>query len=335
VTTPGRVRHAVAAPWNWIGHTLSNAWGIANVFDLAWLRPTPGGLLEEHHPFVTGRPRPDQEPIWPRNVLYRSRPSEVALSADLAVVHAVMDHMRGMVAASAVAAGRPRGKRTRMPPAINYIHGPVHYNGVSVLFDDVPDATRHLTDVRFLTELRRFIAAERREITVILRERDYDREALATLACLSRTVLPFWANPNGNKRRVHWGVPAPYPNINVITGEWIGDTRMLLTAAGRARVARPPIEADRWFVGDGWGAGRDGFLWPERWLAWVTGRRVVARGDRGGMYFTDARRLKLGFRYDPDRLPSLADRLAERAWSRINRMVARASSPRDRAATRR
>lgn len=335
MTSMAQLRHVAAAPGNWIGHVLSNAWGIANVFDLAWLRPTPGGLLAADHPFVTGRPGPDGELVWSRNLLYRSRAGAVPLAADREVVHAVMDYMRGMAALSAATNERPRGKRTRMPPAVNYIHGPVHYNGVSILFDDVEDAARHLTDARFIAELRRFIAAERREITVILRGRDYDREALATLACLARTVLPYWANPNGNKRRVHWGVPAPYPNINVITGAWIRDTRMLLTAVGRARVARPPIDADRWFVCEGWGVGRSDFALPERWLASVTGRRVLARGDRGGMYFTDARRLKKGFLYDPDRLPSLADRVAERAWRSVSGMIARASVPGDPAARRR
>lgn len=316
------LRHYVAAPKNWVGHLLSNAWGVANVFDLAWLRPTPGGLLASDHPFITGAATEDGAPIWPRNLVFRTRASDITLETDLQIVNAVMDYMRNMASLSCSHPDRPHGKRTRMPPAVNYIHGPVHYNGVTLLFDDVPDVVRHFTDPRFVAEIRRFIAEENREITLILRNRDYDRDELATLACFTKTVLPYWANPNGNKRRVHWGVPAPYPNINLITGAWVRDTRMLLTAEGRARVARSPVARGRYFADGNYGTGWSEFLWPEIWLSRLTTRRVLARGERGGMYFTDARRLKQGFLYDPERLPTLSARVLERMRDGVRRQLA-------------
>ena len=325
-----KLRHCAGAPKNWLGHSLSNTWGVANVFDLTWLRPTPGGLLASDHPFITGKALDDGEPIWPRNLLFRSRASQLPLEADLQIVVAVMNYMRNMTALSSSQPDRPHGNRTRMPPAVNYIHGPVHYNGVTMLFDDVGDVVRHFTDCRFTAEVRRFIAEQQREITLILRDRDYDRDELATLACFTKTVLPYWANPNGNKRRVHWGVPAPYPNINLITGAWIGDTRLLLTAAGRARVARSPIPRGRYFTGE-YGTGWSEFLWPEIWLSRLTTRRVLVRGEKGGMYFTDARKLKEGFLYDPEHLPRLHERIIERARDGFRRRVARVFDPKTKA----
>src|SRR6185369_5760331 len=101
-----------------------------------------------------------------------------------------------------------------------------------------------------------------RELVVILRDRQYDRDALAGLACFFRTRLPFWANPNGNKPRIQWGVPAPYPNINVITGAWIADTRALVASPGSLDVVRPPVGPGRYFQDGpytgGWRGSRRG-----------------------------------------------------------------------------
>ena len=146
---------------------------------------------------------------------------------------------------------RGRGRHTacraacRLP--INLLHGPVHFHAISLLFDDVPDAVQHFTDSRFLREVKRCVREQKRELVVILRDRQYDRDALAGLACFFRTRLPFWANPNGNKQRIQWGVPAPYPNINVITGAWIADTRALVATRGSRDVVRAPVGPGRYF----------------------------------------------------------------------------------------
>jgi len=307
---------------HWAAHVLSNTRGILTVFDLVWLRRTPGGLLDITHPFATGIDPRTGRRVWRDNLLYRSRAAAIALDDDVAIVERVMDFMRGRVEQCAARPGAPHGVPSRMPPAINLLHGPVHFHAVSLLFDDVPDAVQHFTDARFLREVKRCVREQRRELVVILRNRQYDRDALAGLACFFRTRLPFWANPNGNKPRIQWGVPAPYPNINVITGAWIADTRALVASPGSLDVVRPPVGAGRYFQDGPYTGGWRELLFPERWLARLTTRRVAARGEKGNLYFTDNRELRAGFRYDPAAPPTLGQRLLKRARTRLRRVHA-------------
>jgi len=46
---------------------------------------------------------------------------------------------------------------------------------------------------------------------------------------------------------------------------------------------------------------------------------VEARGEKGNLFFTDARRLKAGFLYNPAALPTLRRRLLERAHTCLSR----------------
>jgi hypothetical protein len=311
--------HIMAAPARWVGHVVSNTRGIWTVFELVWLRRTPGGIIDVTHPFATGIDPRTGLRVWRENLLYRSRAVEVPLEDDVAIVERVMDFMRSRVAQSAARPGAPNGVPTRMPPAVNLLHGPVHFNGVSLLFDDVADTVQHFTDRRFLREVKRCIREQKRELVVILRRRDYDRDALAGLACFVRTRLPFWANPNGNKKTIQWGVPAPYPNINVITGAWIADTRALLATRGSLDVVRPPVGSGRYFRDGPYTGGWREMLFPERWLARFTTWRVQSRGEKGNLYFTDLRELRAGFRYDPAAPPTLIQRLFKRALTRLCR----------------
>jgi hypothetical protein len=63
-------------------------------------------------------------------------------------------------------------------------------------------------------------------------------------------------------------------------------------------------------------------LFPERWLARLTTRRVESRGEKGNLYFTDNRELRAGFRYDPAAPPTLGQRLLKRARTRLRRVPA-------------
>jgi hypothetical protein len=319
--TRDQIRHVALAPFHWAGHVFSNTHGILTVFDLAWLRRTPGGVIAITHPFATGIDPRTGRLVWRENLLYRSRAPDVPFEDDVAIIERVMDFMRGLAARSAGRPGAPHGMPSRMPPAINLLHGPVHFHAISLLFDDVPDAVQHFTDPRFLREVKRCVRDERREIVVVLRQRDYDRNALAGLACFFRTRLPFWANPNGNKERIQWGVPAPYPNINVITGAWIADTRALVASRGSLGVVRPPVGPGRYFQNGPYCDGWRELLFPERWLARFTTWRVAARGEKGNLYFTDARELRTGFRYDPAAPPSLAQRLSTRLCRWVSRRI--------------
>jgi hypothetical protein len=320
--TRAQVRHVAVAPVRWAGHVVSNSRGIWTVFDLVWLRRTLGGIIDITHPFATGIDPRTGRRVWRENLLYRSRAGEIPLEQDVAIVERVMDFMRRRVVQSAARPGAPHGVPSRMPPAINLLHGPVHFNGISLVFDDVPDVVQHFTDSRFLREVRRCVREQNRELIVILRQREYDRETLAGLAGFFRTRLPFWANPNGPKKQIQWGVPAPNPNVNVITGAWIADTRALLAMPGSLDVVRPPVGAGRYFQDGPYTAGWRELLFPERWLARFTTWRVESRGEKGPLFFTDNVGLRAGFRYDPAAPPTLAHRLLKRARKHLRRVHA-------------
>lgn len=304
-----RLRHCARALPTWVAHYLSNTWGILNVFDLVWLRPMPGGLVESSHPFSTGLSPETGEPIWRSNRLFATEPTSSEFESDELILGKTIDYVRTMFAQSTATRAAPKGRTAPMPPAINLLHGPVHYNGVTLLFNEPREAARHFSDRRFVRELRRFIDREKREIMVVFREREYDPDDLALFTCLARTVLPYWANPNGNKRRMHWGVPSPYPLVNIITGNWIRETRMLLSESGRANVARPPMPSGSYFEQGPYDGGWEDYLLPERLLAGFTSWRVKIRKQQGGVYFISVADRKAGLRFDPHDLPTLSDRL--------------------------
>ena len=310
-----KVRHFARALPTWVGHYLSNSWGILNVFDLAWLRPIPGGLVDASHPFATGISPESGELIWDENLLFSTERTSEHADSDSVIIHKVMKAVRGIFSLSTSSEKYPNGRSAAMPPGINLLHGPVHYNGASLLFNDTREAMRHFSDRRFVRELRRFIDTEKREIIVIFREREYDREDLALFTCFVRTVFPYWANPNGNKPRIHWGVPGPYPVVNLITGNWIRDTRMLLSESGREVVARPPIPRDAYFQEGPYDRGWENYMRPEKLLSAFTSWRVGLRGEQGGVYFFNMVERRAGVRFDPNELPTLFGRLKDK-WQK-------------------
>ena len=306
------LRHYVMALPNWLAHNVHNSWGILNVFDLVWLRPMPGGLLPIDHPLATGISADTGELIWDRNCVFATAPLEGASEDDRDILHRVMTFISSMVQRSSASSVSEVGIPSRMPPAINFIHGSVHYNGASMLFNDIPEAVRHFSDPDFKREIWRLLLTEGRDLTIIFRCVEYDRDELALFSCFMKTIFPFFGNPNGPKKRIHWGTPSPYPVYNLIAGYWIRDTRKLLTAEGRASVARPPIPAHTYFLDKKYDGGWSEFRLPEKLLDRFTSWRIHIRGAQGGVYFVDAIKLKSGFRFDPSTLPTLRDRLREK-----------------------
>jgi hypothetical protein len=300
------VLYCLLAPLNWIGHNIHNSYGIAHVFDLTWLRPVGGGLIPNDHPYATGIDPKDGESLWYKNMIYQSPRKKEFKQTDEEIVEKVMSFLSRMVSASASTELHPKGKKDRMPPAVNYIHGTVHANGVSLVFDDFKDALAHFTCPNFLKDFNKMIHTEKREPTIIFRDRNYDPE--------EKSKFPFFGNPNGNKKRLHWGTPAPYPVFNLITGYWIHATQALRTEEGRRTCVRPAIEKNLYLQGANYGTGRNEYLWPEKFWASFTDNRIKARGDRGGVYFTDKRKLDNGFRYDPENLITLKERMNEKMF---------------------
>lgn len=292
-------RYYAALPGVYRGQVLSNLRGIYNVVDMIWLRPVRGGAIPSTHPFCTGAQSQSVRPIWVDNLVFATprrnadpqQPLKLRAESDEAILTRVGRFMAAMVGKAAASDGYPEGRPNRMPPAVNYLHGAVHYNGGWFLFNDFPEAIEHLSDRRFRKELHRFVKIEKREPLFVFRDRGYDPEAFARYVCFMRSVLPWFSNSNGPKRRVLWGNPAPYAVVNIITGHWIDDTRRLLDPSQSDFVARPPIERGLYFRARyrGW---RSEVLWPEKLLATLTDRRIRLRGAKENLYFVDARKLR-------------------------------------------
>lgn len=316
------VRYYAALPGIYARQVASNLRGIYHVSDMIWLRPVRGGAIGPDHPCCTGAQPGTDRPVWVDNLVYASprrdhwgAPKRTLWpESDRDILRRVGRFMAAMVANSAATAEHPHGRESRMPPAINYLHGPVHYNGGWFLFNDFAEAIVHVSDPAFRAELHRFVELEKREPLFVFRDRDYDRAEFARFVCFLRSVLPWFSNSNGPKKRVLWGNPAPYAVVNLITGNWIRDTRMLLDPIMRDLVPRPPIEPGLYFQGTyrGW---RRHVLWPERLLARLTERRIRLRGGKGNLYFVDARALRQRSRTraTPSPSPVRTDRRTERA----------------------
>lgn len=295
----------------WTILTIHNIWGILNVFYITWVNPMKGGLLPENHPFATGINPETGETIWKSNLVFASNRKRNFKETDEEILESVGNYMRGMVNKSVATKVNPFGVPDKMPPSINYIHGGVHYNGGWLIFDDVKDAIRHYSDPSFALEFLRFIYTEGREPVTILRDKNYPREDHLEFVCFLRTLFPFFSNSNGNKKRIGWGNPSPYPAVNTITGFWKNDTYKIYNLENHPDLARAPI-AKKYFQKENYFGTRDHALWPEKYLANFTNDRVIARGEKGNLFFVDRRKIKKGFKFSGEALPNIIDRLQEK-----------------------
>jgi hypothetical protein len=312
------IKHWLFAIPNWIGHNVHNTYGILNVFYLMWWKPMKGGLVKKDHPFVTGLIPETGESVWKKNIIFRSKRNKkieaTVVENDEVIVSSVLRYISKMVEVSSVTKQFPNGRPSRMPPAVNYIHGTVHYNGVTFVFNDSKDALAHFTDPDFRAEFWKFFWNEKREPTIVLRNRNEDRETFKTLSCFMKTSFPFFGNPNFNKGRIHWGTPSPYPVFNLICGWWINPTRKLRHKKNHHNILRPALVSEVYFQKETYIRGRENFLAPERFWTWFTDLRIDLRGNRGGVYFTDKRKLDSGFKYDPRELITLKSRMIEKLF---------------------
>ncbi len=301
----------------WTRLTVHNTWGIINVFNIVWVKPMKGGLLRADHPMVTGINPENNKPIWPSNIIFQSiRDESSNYASDDEIVCEVGNYMRKMVLASAATPENPIGKPDRMPPAINYIHGCVHYNGGFLIFNDFKDALNHFTNVDFQNSFKNFVKSEGREPVTLFRNKNYDRVEYLEFVCFLRTIFPWFSNTNGNKKRIGWGNPAPYPSVNTITGFWMKDTYKIYSAEGRASVCRKPI-TKIYFEKKVYAGERSVVLPEEKFLAEFTNNRVIARGEKGNMFFVDLRKLAKGYKFDPANLPNITERMIEKIMTRL------------------
>jgi hypothetical protein len=277
---------------NWAYQVFHNGHGILNVLDIIHWRPMAAGLVSMEHPWVTGTDPDTGRKIWHDNVLFRTtRAPDIACPDDDAIITATGRFLADRVRQSATLPEIPHGPGRRMPHGINYIHGSSHYNSGILLFNDLEEGYRHVTDMRFAGELRRFVRECDREVLFIFRQRDYSPLEYAYFSCCMRTVFPWFCNPNGPRDRVLWGNAAPFPAANLITGRWINDVQALREPGGAEKVVRKALAAGKYFRDGGYGAGRGEANFPERLLALATHWRVRFRDQRAGMYFVDRRKV--------------------------------------------
>jgi hypothetical protein len=318
MTTGRLIEYYLNVPRIWLQLTLHNTWGILNVLDIIWLRPMPGGMIDEAHPFCTGIDPATGRTIWNSNLIFRSPPRTAwpaghkVPDPDEEILNKVGEHLARQVQMAAAGPGHPTGHAAPMPPGILYLHGGVHYNGGWLLFNDFKEAIEHYSDPKFARELRRFVREQKREPVTLFRERDYDREEFARFVCFMRTTFPWFSNSNGPKKFVLWGNPSPYAAVNTITGNWIHDCRALKSEQGRRSVARPPIPRGEYFQNGPYAGERSTTLWPEHLLARFTDRRIRWRGEKENLYFVDKRKLKQGMRFGPEPIPNPLQRI--RRW---------------------
>lgn len=285
------IAYVPRALWYWTysnGHMLKQT---VNVLDFMWLHRVGAGLLPPDHPWMTGVMPGSDQTIWSRNIVFAAPRGAGAGDAesDEEIVTLVGRFLAAMVQRSNVANPEiPQGRRRRMPHAVNYLHGPVHYNGGYVVFDGFRDAMFYLSDPRFAAEFQRFARRERRELTIVLRERRYDPEEYAWFVAFVRAHLPWYANGNGpTKKRVLHGTPSPYPAVNPINGSWIADVAQM--QRGRLdELVRPPI-ADRSYFAGRYAGDQGDYTWLERLHAWLQYLITEAKGFQGGLVFTKRR----------------------------------------------
>lgn len=278
------------------GNLIHNTGGALNVMRLLTMHKMPAGLLTPEHPWVTGQMPDAQGAVWPRNVVFRTavgsqwaEPGYVP-ETDEVIASKVGKFLATMVGKSVPTPEIPHGTRRRMPHAINYLHGAVHYNGLTLLFNNFAEALEYLADTRFRKELRRLIRTERREVTLVFRERNYNPVEYAHFSAFVMSHLPWFANVNGAQRRVMWGNPSPYPAVNIINGKWVADTERL-RRGDTTSIVRPPVEPGLYFQGE-YGVATRGVNKLEKTHAYLINNWVRRRGFRGGLYFVDRRKIE-------------------------------------------
>ncbi|MEM9545485.1 MAG: TIGR04283 family arsenosugar biosynthesis glycosyltransferase [Bacteroidota bacterium] len=267
-----------------------------NVLDFMWWHKVDAGLLDDNHPWLTGIIPGTDSTIWDKNIIFasprKSKWKGPDPKEDSAIVRQIGMFLSTMVKRSNESEPEiPQGKKRRMPHAVNYIHGTVHYNGAYLIFNDFVDAMYYFSDRNFVKELMRFTRVEKREHTVVIRERAYDPEEYAWFLSFLRARLPWYANANGpTKKRVLHGTPSPYPAVNPINGHWIKDVSNLQKGK-MDRLVKPPIRSYEYF-NESYCGNQSEYTFIERFHAWGQHLVTTAKGFQGGLVFTSRKKIE-------------------------------------------
>jgi hypothetical protein len=285
------LRYYLTIPLAWGGQFISNSLGILRVWDITRWRPLGAGLIPPGHPWATGLDPSSGQPIWHRNVLFRTSPTDRTLPEDDLIVSRTGHFLAAMCAQSTVVPEIPWGLHRPMPHGINYIHGASHYNSGWLIFNDFAECLGYMSHPVFAEEIRRFVREQKREVLLVFRRRDYSTREYAYFVCAIRTLFPWFCNSNGPRKRVLWGNPAPFAVANLITGYWARDVYALKTPGGAQRVVRPAIPAGQYFTMRNYITVQREYWWPDKTLARATHWRIRQRGVKGGLFFLDRRKV--------------------------------------------
>ncbi|MGQ0792877.1 MAG: TIGR04283 family arsenosugar biosynthesis glycosyltransferase [Deltaproteobacteria bacterium] len=296
-TPVAQARYMARTLWRWAYSNVHLAIQTYYVLDFMWIHRLKAGLLADTHPWATGIiPGRGGEVVWDKNIVFATPVKSggwigIPPDPDTVIVCRIGKFLTTMVKRSIPTDPEiPQGAARRMPHGVNYIHGSINYNGGYILFNDFQEGMSYFSDDGFVEEFKRFAKAEKRELTVVFRERAYDPEEFAWFVAFVRAHLPWYANGNGpTKKRVLWGTPSPYAAVNPISGAWVLDMQRLYRGE-MDKIVRPPI-AERYFQGQ-YGGGRSEYSFMERFHAWAMSLIIAAKGFQGGLVFTKRRRIE-------------------------------------------
>ena len=290
-----RLLYPLRALWYWLYSNLHMAKATYDVLDFMFVHKIGAGQLAPDHPWLTGLIPGTPETVWQHNIVFaspRGAKWRIDPESDRVIVTRIGKFLAAMVERSNFAHPEiPQGKCRRMPHAVNYLHGAVHYNGGFLIFDDFADAMFHFSDPHFVAEFKAFARAEKRELTIVLRERSYHPEEYAWFIGFIRAHQPWYANGNGpTKRRVLYGTPSPYPAINPINGSWVVHMRNLYRRR-LGEIVQPPLGPSRYFKGSYQGNQRD-YAFIERFHVWAQNLVVIAKGFQGALVFSSRAKIE-------------------------------------------
>jgi len=158
-----------------------------------------------------------------------------------------------------------------------------------LIFNHFDEAKYFFSDPSFRKEFKRLVKKEKREVTLVFRERDYDPLEYAYFSGFIMSNFPWFANVNGPGKKVMWGNPSPYPAMNIINGSWVTAVNKLRTK--RADFIRLPVVAGQYFQGN-YGEVPRPYYFMERFIAYFENEWVRRRGFNGGLFFIDRKKIE-------------------------------------------
>lgn len=272
------------------GDYIHNTIGAFHVLRLWHIQKVKSGMIGAEHPWCTGINPKTKGTIWMENTIFRTQQiKEKNYESDEEILKKVGGFLASMVKKSTLVPEIPHGKNRRMPHVVNYLHGAVHYNGLWLVFNNFDEAKFFFSDPAFRKEFKRVVKTEKREVTLVFRERDYDPLEYAYFSGFIMSNFPWFANVNGPGKKVMWGNPAPYPAMNIINGSWVKDVDKLRLQ--KSDVIKPSLEKGKYF-NQKYGLVPKPYYFIERFIAYFENEWVRKRGFNGGLFFIDRKKIE-------------------------------------------